>query len=237
MDIVPAVDVLSGKVVRLSRGDYKGVSLYGDDPAAQVAAWGAQGARLVHVVDLDGARFGTPDPALLASLRDCRTSFQIGGGIRTAARAHAAIAAGATRVVMGTAAVWEPEVLDEAIGAIGREVVVVALDVRDGKARGGGWLDDGVPIADLVARISEQGVSRCLVTGISGDGMMAGPDLGLLREVRAAAPQLTILASGGVGTLDHVAALAEAGFEAAIIGRALYEGRFTLAEAAEAAMS
>jgi phosphoribosylformimino-5-aminoimidazole carboxamide ribotide isomerase len=231
MEILPAIDVLDGRVVRLSQGNFRGVTLYGNDPAAQMRAWAVAGARMVHVVDLDGARSGICDAALIASLAHAGVPFQFGGGIRTAAAAAGAVASGAGRVVMGTAAVWDPAVIDEAVAAVGSEAVVAALDVRDGRAKGGGWLDDGRPADEIAGRLADQGVVRMMVTGIERDGLMGGPDLALLERVRRLAPALAVVASGGVGSLEDLEALAAAGVEAAVVGRALYEGRFTLADA------
>ncbi len=235
MQIIPAVDVLGGRVVRLLRGDYDAVTDYAADPVAAVRRWAAEGAGLVHVVDLDGARSGEGDPGLWEALGEAGVPFQAGGGLRTAAAVAQAVAAGAQRAVVGTAAVWDPELLEEMVAVVGAGRLVAAIDVRDGRAQGAGWRDDGRPLAEVLAGVGAAGVRRMLVTAISRDGTMAGPDLDVLDEVAAAAPDTAIIASGGVGTLEHVRALAGAGVEAAIVGRALYEGAFTLAEAVAAA--
>ncbi len=231
MQLIPAVDVLDGEVVRLVRGRYDKVTVYGDDPAAQAAAWIAQGAALVHVVDLAGARDGTPDRALWARLGSAGVRFEIGGGIRRAADVVGAVEAGAERVVVGTTAVWEPAVFGEMIAAVGAERLVAAIDVREGRAAGAGWLDEGRELATVLAELAGAGLVRALVTGISRDGTMQGPDVALLERAAALEPGLRLIASGGVGSLADLEALAPKPFEGVIVGRALYEGVFTVAEA------
>lgn len=235
MYVIPAVDVLDGRVVRLHQGRYDDVTVYADDPSAQVSSWVEQGARIVHVVDLAGARDGAGDRRLWDRLGQAGVCFQIGGGIRTVADAQGAIAAGASRVVLGTAAVWEPEVVARIVEQVGTDRVVAAIDVRDGRATGAGWLDDGQDVGGVLIRLVDSGVTRALATGIATDGTMAGPDTGLLAEVARVAPELALIASGGVGSLDHVRGLAALDVEAAIVGKALYDGRFSFAEAASAA--
>ena len=230
LEVIPAVDVLGGRVVRLLHGDYDAVTRYGDDPVARVSAFLAEGAPLVHVVDLAGARSGHPDRALLSALAGTGGLFQIGGGIRTAEVANLALSLGAARVVMGTAAVWEPEIL-AGVGDVRR--VVAAVDVRAGRATGGGWLDEGQALDVVLDGVAGVGVQRVLVTGIDTDGTMEGPDLELLRRVMADG-RFAVIASGGVGSLDDLRRIAVVGCEGVIVGRALYEGRFTLAEALDA---
>lgn len=227
LQIIPAVDVLGGRVVRLLRGEYGEVTEYGDDPVARSVAWHEQGADLVHVVDLEGARSGRPDPALWGRLAEAGVRFQVGGGIRDAETASRALAAGASRVVLGTAAVWHPSVLED-IGAPDR--VVAAVDVRDGRAAGSGWEEDGRDLDAVLADLAARGVRRLLVTGIARDGTMEGPELGLLEAARRAG-RFGIIASGGVGALSDLQAVRAMRCEAVIVGRALYEGRFTLGEA------
>lgn len=234
MQVIPAVDVLGGRVVRLVEGDYDRVTVYAEDPASQAAEWMAGGASLVHIVDLDGARDGVFDEGLWRRLAAARVRFQVGGGIRDLPAAAGAVDAGADRVVMGTAAVWNPGLLAEVVTEVGAERVVVALDVRGGRATGAGWRDEGRALRAVVADVVAAGAIRVLVTGIGRDGTMAGPDLEVIRTVQAAAPELAVLGSGGVGSLDDLRTLASTGVEGAIIGRALYEGRFTVTEAVAA---
>jgi phosphoribosylformimino-5-aminoimidazole carboxamide ribotide isomerase len=229
--VIPAIDMLDGNVVRLRKGRYDDVTVYGDDPAVQLRAWGEQGARIVHVVDLAGARDGNGDRDAWRRLGATGVPFQIGGGIRTVEAAEAVIASGAARLVLGTAAVWQPEVVADVVAAVGAEQVVAAIDVRGGRATGAGWLDEGRALSDVLADLADAGVVRALATGIATDGTLAGPDLDLLREVIDLAPDLALIASGGVGTLDDIRAIAGLAVEAAIVGRALYDDRFTFEEA------
>jgi phosphoribosylformimino-5-aminoimidazole carboxamide ribotide isomerase len=235
MYVIPAVDVLDGQVVRLRQGRYDDVTVFADDPAAMLRSWGDQGARIVHVVDLAGARDGAGDREMWARLGATGMPFQIGGGIRTVETAETAVAAGAARVVLGTAAVWEPGVVAAVVGAVGAERVVAAIDVRGGKATGAGWLDEGRDLADVLVDLTAAGVIRALATGIATDGTLAGPDTALLEEVISQAPELALIASGGVGSLADISAVAELAVEAVIVGRALYDEKFSLADASDAA--
>jgi phosphoribosylformimino-5-aminoimidazole carboxamide ribotide isomerase len=226
--VIPAVDVLDGKVVRLLRGSFSEVTVYGDDPVAIGRAWIQSGANLVHLVDLEGARSGRPDQSLWDRFAAAGVPFQVGGGIRDVATARAALGAGAARVVLGTAAVWSPQVLAD----IGSPVqVVAAIDVADGEARGDGWSGEGLGLESVLEGLRANRVERMLVTSISRDGTMAGPDVTLIEKVRALAPDMSLIASGGVGDLTDLRTLADVGCEAVIVGRAIYERRFTLEEA------
>lgn len=227
LQIIPAVDVLGGNVVRLMHGDYERVTVYGDDPVAQALEWMRQGADLVHVVDLEGARSGAPDESLWQRLADAGVEFQVGGGIRTADIAGRALEAGARRVVLGTAAVWDPEILGRITDP---SRVVAAVDVRGGKATGAGWLDEGRDLSDVLEGLSAAGISRLLVTGIERDGTMEGPSTDvLLSTLRHGG--FKVIASGGVGQLKDLDVIQRLGCEAVIVGRALYEARFDVAEA------
>jgi phosphoribosylformimino-5-aminoimidazole carboxamide ribotide isomerase len=235
MYVIPAVDVLDGRVVRLRQGRYDDVTVFADDPAVMLRSWGDQGARIVHVVDLAGARDGAGDREMWAKLGVTGVPFQVGGGIRTVETAEAAIAAGAARVVLGTAVVWEPEVVTAIVAAIGADRVVAAIDVRAGKATGAGWLDEGRDLADVLADLNAAGVIRALATGIATDGTLAGPDTALLADVIETAPDLALIASGGVGSLADISAVAELDVEAVIVGRALYDDKFSFAAASKVA--
>lgn len=237
MDIYPAVDVLRGSVVRLLQGNYDEVTKYGDDPVEAAGGWMTEGATLVHVVDLNGARTGEPDFDLWSALGKSEIAFQIGGGIRDQVTAERAVEAGAERVVVGTVAVHTGGVLSQIVKAVGHDRVVAAIDVRNGLARGSGWTDDGAPLSEVVFRVVDSGVAVALVTGIERDGAMNGPNLDLLARVQATAPTLGLIASGGVDSLDAVAALGSQRYEGAVVGRALYEGRFSLPEAIAAALN
>jgi phosphoribosylformimino-5-aminoimidazole carboxamide ribotide isomerase len=227
---IPAIDVHDGRVVRLLRGDFDRVTVYADDPAAVATRYVAAGATRIHVVDLDGARSGIISLPLIRTLTGAIPDLQIGGGIRTVTPALAALDAGATRVVVGSMAVHDPDELGRLVATVGGEHVVVAVDVRDGLARGEGWVDDGVPARTVVERALFVGARSLLVTGIDRDGTMQGPDLELLMAVREMGPSLEIIASGGISSLDDLDAAQAAGADAAVVGKALLEGAFTPGE-------
>jgi len=230
MQLIPAIDVLHDRVVRLRQGRADDVTVYDPDPAARIRTWRNEGATLIHVVDISGALEGIWNPRLWRGLGKTGISFQAGGGIRSAATATGTIRAGAERVVLGSTAVWNPNLLRSIVGQLGPDRVVAAVDVRDGRAVGAGWTDGGKPLDEVLVQLTEAGVTRALVTGISGDGMLTGPAVELLAYCAERAPRLRIIASGGVGTLDHLRQLKALPLDAVIVGRALYEGAFTLTE-------
>jgi phosphoribosylformimino-5-aminoimidazole carboxamide ribotide isomerase len=214
IEVIPAVDVLGDEAVRLHRGDYDTVVERAADPSALAARWVRAGARRIHLVDLDGARTGRVRPELVRAVGGLGVPVQASGGIRSLADARALLDAGADRVVVGTAAWPDPTPWLE-LGA----ALVLALDVRDGEVRSAGWTEGtGVAFADALVRAAG---ARVLVTAIDRDGTLAGPDLELVR--RAAASGSPVLAAGGVRSAGDVAALAEAGAEAAVVGRALLQ--------------
>jgi phosphoribosylformimino-5-aminoimidazole carboxamide ribotide isomerase len=218
IEVIPAVDVLGAGAVRLHRGDYDQVVERAGDPVALARRLAGEGATRIHLVDLDGARAGAVRPDLVREVvaAAAPAPVQASGGIRSVDDARALLVAGADRVVVGTAAFPAPEVWTTALG----ERVVVALDVRDGRIRTAGWTDDaGLVLAAAVERCLAAGVERVLCTAIDRDGTLSGPDLQLVRTV--AASGLRVLAAGGVRSPADVAALADAGAEAAIVGRAL----------------
>jgi phosphoribosylformimino-5-aminoimidazole carboxamide ribotide isomerase len=218
IEVIPAVDVLGEEAVRLHRGDYDDVVERAADPVALARRWVDAGARRVHLVDLDGARSGRVRPELVREVATAvaPVPLQASGGIRTQTDARALLAAGADRVIVGTAAWPDPTAGAEALGA----ALVVALDVRDGTVRAAGWTEEaGLSVAEAVERCLAAGVERVLCTAIERDGTLAGPDLRLVELV--AGRGLHVLAAGGVRSPDDVVALAAAGAEAAVVGRAL----------------
>ena len=235
MQVIPAVDVLDGMAVRLAQGDYNAVTRYSGDPIAVVEDWAAQGAELVHVVDLEGARSGVPDFGLMSQLGSLSIPIQYGGGIRTAQAAEAAMEAGLSRIVVGSALLDDDAA--RFVARVDTDVIVAGIDVRLGRARGSGWMDEGVNADEALDRVLTLGLSSVLATGIETDGMMSGPDLELLARFRSAALGSRLIASGGVGSLDDLDALVELGADAVVVGRALYERRFTFEQAIERLMS
>jgi len=232
---IPAIDILNGAVVRLARGDFTRVTTYDPDPVSRGHRWMDEGAKLVHVVDLEGARGGVPDPGIWSDLTEAGVVFQVGGGIRDARTASTAIDCGATRVVVGTALVGNVDDLKRIVAEVGSDFVVAAVDVRNGRAHGSGWLDEGISFESAIERVIDSGAGHLLVTGINSDGLMEGPDGQLMERVRRLAPNVDLIASGGVGSLEDVSMLASMGCAGAVVGRALYEGKFTFAQAQFAA--
>jgi phosphoribosylformimino-5-aminoimidazole carboxamide ribotide isomerase len=232
--LYPAIDIRGGQAVRLLQGDYERETTYDADPADAARRWASEGAEFLHVVDLDGAKAGEPRNLeavrRIAAAVDC--PIQVGGGLRDADSIAAALDAGAERVVIGTAALRDPEFLADALEKHG-ERVVVSVDARGGKVALAGWTETSdVDVADAVADLGRRGVARFLCTAIEVDGTMEGPALGELRRIAAATPA-QVIASGGVGELAHLEALAREAapnVEGVIVGRALYECLFTVAE-------
>jgi phosphoribosylformimino-5-aminoimidazole carboxamide ribotide isomerase len=232
MLVIPAIDLQSGRCVRLLRGEFARETVYGEDPAEIARGWREAGAQLAHVVDLDGARQGRPMQLKLVERIAAEIPVQLGGGLRDAAAAEAAVAAGAQRVVIGTAAVDVEgvRVLTERFG----DRLVVALDTRDGLVATEGWVgSSGWGLLDLARALIEAGVRRFLHTDINRDGALTAPNFeSLSKLIRLGTP---VIASGGVASLEHIRRLHEAGAEAVIVGRALYEGMFSLQEATDVA--
>ncbi len=235
-EILPAIDLRAGRVVRLREGDFDRETGYDVEPALAALEFADAGARWIHVVDLDAARTGKPSSAAaiqaIARAVGERLSVEIAGGIRSIDTGQAAIAAGASRVVVGTAALADPSFVGRLVGKLGAQRVAVALDVRGGQALGRGWQDsaDGVPFDDALMLLADQGAVTFEVTSIARDGLLQGPDLALLR--RAVALQgSSIIASGGVTSVEDVRTVRDLGCAGVIIGRALYEGRLTIDDA------
>jgi phosphoribosylformimino-5-aminoimidazole carboxamide ribotide isomerase len=229
LEVIPAVDVLGGRVVRLSGGRREAVTLEGGDPVELAQRFASDGATRLHLVDLDGAFSGSPSLALLTAVaRGGRLPLQVGGGYRTLEALDAALAAGADRVMVGTAAL-SPGFLENAAARFG-PALVVAVDVQDGRVAVEGWTrTSDVTAPDLARRCADIGVARLLVTATARDGSLAGPDLELLAQVLRAG--LPVVAAGGIASTADLVALQELGCEAAVTGSALLAGRFTLAEA------
>lgn len=231
MKFIPAIDILDGRAVRLRRGDYGDVTDYGD-PLDVAERWAATGVTAIHVVDLEAARGGERQAGVLRRLGATGVSFQLGGGIRTAEDALLTLDLGASAVVVGSAFTAKDGRAEEIVGEFGGDAVVAAVDVRGGRARGQGWTDEGSPLQEVIERVSGLGVTTALVTGIERDGMLTGPDIGLLEQVHDMAPNLDLIASGGVASLEDLRELTGLpGVTAVVSGRALFESCFTVEEA------
>ncbi|TKI05749.1 1-(5-phosphoribosyl)-5-[(5-phosphoribosylamino)methylideneamino]imidazole-4-carboxamide isomerase [Martelella alba] len=238
--IIPALDLIGGAVVRLHQGDYGQSRQYGADPLPRLQDYLAQGAQLLHLVDLDGAR--DPLARQIPLLRDllggvAPAPVQVGGGVRTLDDVEALLAAGATRVVVGSTAVKQPRDVQGWFERIGAEALVLALDVRI-DARGlrrvavSGWQQDsGATLEEVIGQYQAYGLKHVLCTDISRDGTLQGANVELYREVCRAYPSVAFQASGGIGSLDDIRRLRGSGVRGVIVGRALLEGKFTLEEA------
>jgi phosphoribosylformimino-5-aminoimidazole carboxamide ribotide isomerase len=231
MEIIPAIDIRGGKCVRLIQGDYAREMVFGDDPAAMAKHWEERGATRLHVVDLDGAREGEPrNLAVVERIAGAaRIPVELGGGIRTEEIARRALDAGVDRVIIGTAALDRAAArrLAEALG----EAMVAGIDARDGRVAVRGWLETSdIRAVDLGREMAALGVKWIVFTDIGRDGMLQGPNVCALREM-VDSVGASVIASGGITTVDDVKAVRDTGAAAAIIGRALYEGRLSLEEA------
>jgi phosphoribosylformimino-5-aminoimidazole carboxamide ribotide isomerase len=233
LTIFPAIDVLEGRCVRLSEGRRERITIEGGDPAAAAARFVADGAEWLHVVDLDGAFSGRATPGLVESIVTAARGVpvQIGGGLRGATDIEQTLDAGAARAIVGTAALEAGtgvslSLLAESFG----EQLVVAVDCRDGRVVAEGWTSKAdLTAGQLAVRCAEAGIRRLLVTSTRRDGSLAGPDLALLSDALEAG--LPVLAAGGIASLEDLAKLRELGCEGAVVGSALWSGRFSLSEA------
>jgi phosphoribosylformimino-5-aminoimidazole carboxamide ribotide isomerase len=236
IELYPAIDLRGGRCVRLYQGDYGRETVYGDDPVAQALAFEAEGAAWIHVVDLDAARSGEPvnRPVVAAIAAAVSVPVQTGGGVRDEAAAEALIDAGVARVVLGTAALEQPDLVRRLAP---RFPVAVGLDARGREVAVRGWEQgSGRDLLEVAGEFADAGVAALVVTEIGRDGTLEGPDLEGLAAVLAAT-EIDVIASGGVGSLDDLRALDQLSVGArrlagVIVGRALYEGAFTLTDAA-----
>ena len=235
-EILPAIDLRAGRVVRLRQGDFAQETAYSDEPAEVARGFVSDGARWLHVVDLDAARTGVPSNAaavgaIIAAVGD-RIQVEVAGGIRDEAAANAAFATGAARVIVGTAALRDPSFAGRLVSVHGANRVAVAIDVREGQAVGQGWSPGavGIDVIEAITRLADAGVATFEVTAIDRDGLMGGPDLPLYERL-VALERGSIIASGGIASLDDLQAVRAIGCTGAIVGRAIYEGRLDLAKA------
>jgi phosphoribosylformimino-5-aminoimidazole carboxamide ribotide isomerase len=237
MEVIPAIDLRAGRCVRLHQGDFERETVFSDDPVAMALQWQAQGGTRLHVVDLDGAASGEPTHlgVISAIVSALEIPVQVGGGIRSVATATAWLEAGVERVVIGTAAVRDPDMVAEVCRDHGSERVVVSVDARDGMVALQGWTEPSqVTVLDLAHRMADLGIVRLLYTDIARDGMLTGPDLATNAKL-VEETGMAILASGGVSSVEDVRQLVATGVEGVIVGRALYTGAVILPEAVAAA--
>ncbi len=236
MELWPAIDLRGGRCVRLLQGDYDRETVFGEDPVAMARGFAGAGARRLHIVDLDGAKAGTPVQADLVGRMVAATGLpcQLGGGVRSRDTAAAYLAAGVSRVIIGSLAVEEPDTFV----ALAEEFpgrIVLGLDARDGRVAVRGWLEtSGALAVEIALRHAHLPLAAIVYTDIATDGMLSGPNLPALREMIAATP-LPVIASGGVAGADDIRRVAEIGAAGCIVGKALYAGAVTLPAALAAA--
>ncbi len=233
MYLFPAIDLYGGKAVRLYKGDYNEMTVYSDDPVAVAKAFEEKGAKFIHLVDLEGAKSGTtPNLNIVQSIvANTRLFAEIGGGIRSMEVIEAYLAAGVSRVILGTAAVKDEAFLREAVAKYG-DAVAVGVDIRDGYVAIHGWTENSaLYYTDFMQKLTEIGVKTVIVTDISRDGAMKGTNHSLYAELSEKFPSIDVIASGGVSSLNDIQKLAERKLYGAIIGKAYYTGAIDLAEA------
>lgn len=234
MILLPAIDILEGKAVRLARGDFDQQTVYDADPVEAARRWVAAGARALHVVDLDGARTG--EPVNVEHLRRITQAVdvpvQVGGGLRSIEAVRQVIAAGATRVILGTAAYSDIDLLDAAVAEL-RDRLIVSVDARRGRVAGAGWTEQTeIPAASVLETLGRRGVRRFVYSSIERDGMLSGPDPAEVNEM-ARVVRGTFVYSGGVSSVEDLrslVALRQVNLVGVIVGTALYEGRFDVAD-------
>jgi phosphoribosylformimino-5-aminoimidazole carboxamide ribotide isomerase len=236
--LYPAIDISDGKAVRLVQGDFNEKTVYEDSPVEAARAWVDAGARFLHVVDLDGARTGSPKSLhhLEQITHELHVPVQYGGGLRSLPAVRDALRAGAERVILGTAAYTDIDFLDDVLGAF-RERVIVSVDTRGGNVSTSGWQETTqMPAEAVIERLQNRGVRSFVYTNVDRDGMLEGPDLDEVRRI-ASVVRGRFIYSGGIGKIEDLvglAALRQVNLGGVIVGKALYEGRFTIGEAQQA---
>jgi phosphoribosylformimino-5-aminoimidazole carboxamide ribotide isomerase len=227
--VIPAIDLRGGRCVRLFRGDPTDETVYDADPVEIAKRFEGEGARRLHVVDLDAAfGEGSNRDVVIRILRSVAIPVQVGGGLRTLSDAEDIVVRGAARAILGTSAAVDPAIVADAVGRIG-DRVAVALDVRDDRVMVRGWRERGPALREAIAALADAGAPRFLVTSIARDGTMDGPDVELYERV-VGWTDIPVIASGGIRRADDVRALRDAGVEAVVVGKALYAGTLELAE-------
>jgi phosphoribosylformimino-5-aminoimidazole carboxamide ribotide isomerase len=239
MIILPAIDLMGGRVVRLRQGRKEDVTVYDENPGRVARLWAEGGAGWIHVVDLDGAFEGGPRnlEAINAITASCGVPCELGGGLRTLEHLQTALAAGVRRVILGSRAAESLDFVAQAVETLGSEAVAVGIDAKDGKVAVRGWVETtGWDALDLARQVVRLGVGTIIYTDVATDGMLTGPNVKAMADMVQALPGTQIIASGGVSAVHDIRALAEVpGLYGVIVGRALYEGRLTVPEAVAAA--
>lgn len=236
MDVIPAIDIRDGRCVRLEQGDYDRETVFGDDPVKMAVRWAALGAKRIHVVDLDGARDGSQANAEVVRriVQTVDSAIQYGGGIRDIPTLERTLESGVSRVVIGTAAVKDPQMLRDAVAVAG-DHLIVSVDAREGLVSLQGWTEStDISALALIERLQGMGVQRVVYTDIMRDGVKGGPSFTMYDRLTDET-SVKVIAAGGVSSIEDLRRLREAGVDGAIIGRALYRGELDLSEAIAAA--
>lgn len=231
MEIVPAIDIIDGKCVRLSKGDYNAQKTYSDSPLDVALRFQDAGIKRLHLVDLDGARSKhiVNYPVLEAITNHTDLTVDFGGGIKSTSDLETALGCGAAMVIVGSTAVTDPDLMQKWIEDFGQEHIILGADARDGKISVNGWKEDSVlTLSDFIRDYMNKGITQVLCTDINRDGMLQGPAVELYRSLLREFPGIKLIASGGVSSVQDLMDLKEAGLPAAIVGKAYYEGRITL---------
>lgn len=230
MDLIPAVDILDGKCVRLYQGDYSRETVFAEDPVEMAMRWEQIGSKYLHVVDLDGARDGRLTNSKTIKRICARTSceVQVGGGIRSVGAALEYVGLGVTKVILGTAVVKDPGIVRSFLSEMDRDAIVVSVDCKDGLVSSDGWVNQtSKEPMEFINEMQSAGIRRCLYTDISRDGTLEGPNYGIIKDI-VSNVDVKIMVAGGIATISHIRGLAQIGVEAAIVGRAIYTGDLDL---------
>ena len=233
IELIPAIDIINGQCVRLTKGDYDQKTVYRDSPAEVAKEFEEMGFNRLHVVDLDGAKSKhiVNEDVLRSITTETRLTVDFGGGIKTDEDIEKAFEAGAQMVTVGSIAVTQPELFMGWLKKYGADRMILGADVRNGKISINGWKEDSTEdLLPFLRKYIDAGVKTVLCTEISKDGTLAGPAIGLYQQVMAAYPQLHLIASGGVSSIEDIKALEKAGIPAVVFGKAIYEGRIDLKE-------
>lgn len=233
IELIPAIDLIEGKCVRLTKGEYDSKKVYNEDPVAQAKEFEKLGFKRLHVVDLDGAKSKhiVNDAVLKGITENTSLVVDFGGGIKTAEDIEKAFAAGASMVTLGSIAVTNPELCKEWIGKYGAEKIILGADVRNGKISINGWKEDSEEdLVPFLKKYIDMGIRNVLCTEISKDGTLAGPAVELYKELMAEYPMMHLIASGGVSSNNDITDLNKAGIPAVVFGKAYYEGRINVKE-------
>ena len=236
IEIIPAIDIIDGKCVRLSQGDYGQKTVYSTTPLEMARLYAEHGVKRLHLVDLDGAK--ASHPCNLSSLREIASekllAIEWGGGIKSREHLDEVFKAGADYAIIGSLAVKQPELMEEWLKEFGGEKIILGADLRDGKVSVNGWLEDSeLTIDDIISRFIPFGLKEAIVTDISKDGMLAGPNVELYKGLQNRFPEITFTVSGGISGIDDIRYLNSLGLPRVIVGKAIYENRISLSDLRE----